>query len=212
LKDWTPSRKPALLPAAFVEPCIPTLVGAPPKGADWIHELKHDGYRLMVWRDGERVRLFTRRGFDWTSRYPWIARSARQLLATRFLIDGEAVYCGDDGLPDFDRLHSRTEDASVFLYGFDLLAIDGTDIRQERLDDRRARLSELLARPDGIRFSEHLDGDGEIVFRHACKLGAEGIVCKRRDSVYRSGRSKSWLKVKNPQRPAMLRLEDGSWE
>jgi bifunctional non-homologous end joining protein LigD len=140
-----------------------------------------------VWRGGERVRLFTRRGFDWTERYPWIMRSARQLAATRFLIDGEAVCCGDDGVSDFARLHSRNEDAKVFLYGFDLLAIYGADIRQERLDDRRAKLGRLLAGGDGIRFSEHVAGDGETIFRHACKLGLEGIVCKRRDSVYRSG-------------------------
>jgi bifunctional non-homologous end joining protein LigD len=92
---------------------------------------------------------------------------------------------------------------------FDLLAVDGLDIRGERLDDRRAKLRKLLARPDGVRFSEHLAGEGE--FRHACKLGLEGIVSKRRHSAYRSGRSKSWIKVKNPDSPAMLRLEDGTW-
>jgi hypothetical protein len=91
-----------------------------------------------------------------------------------------------------------------------LLAVDGADIRHGRLEDRRAKLRQLLVRPDGIRFSEHLDGDGETVFRHACKLGLEGIVSKRRDAPYRSGRSKSWLKIKNPNSPAMLRLvEDG---
>jgi bifunctional non-homologous end joining protein LigD len=83
----------------------------------------------MVWRDGQRVRLFTRRGFDWTLRYPWIVQSARRLRVTRFLLDGESVACGDDGVSDFQRLHSRAHEASVFLYGFDLLAIDGTDMR-----------------------------------------------------------------------------------
>jgi ATP-dependent DNA ligase len=176
-----------------------------------VHEIKHDGYRLMVWRDGERVRLFTRRGFDWTRRYPWIVHSAQRLPVTRFLIDGEAVVCGEDGVSDFERLHSQANDASVFLYAFDLLTIDGADIRRDRLDDRRAKLGEVLARPDGIRFSEDLAGDGGRMFEHACKLELEGIVSKRRDGPYRSGRSKAWLKVKNPDSPAMRRLEDGSW-
>jgi ATP-dependent DNA ligase len=103
-------------------------------------------------------------------------------------------------------LNEAPHDARVFLYAFDLLAIDGTDIRGERLDDRRAKLRKLLGRPDGIRFSEHLAGDGETMFRHACKLGLEGIVSKRRDATYRSGRSKAWLKIKNPESPAMRRL------
>jgi ATP-dependent DNA ligase len=206
--DWSTPRKAALRPAAFIAPCVPTLAKEPPTGPAWVHEIKHDGYRLMVWRDGERVRLFTRRGFDWTHRYPRIVHSARRLRAARFLIDGEAVICGEDGVSDFERLHSGEHNASVFLYGFDLLAIDGTDMRPERLDDRRANLRQLLVHPDGIRFSDHHAGDGEVIFRHACKLRLEGIVSKRRDAPYRSGRCKAWLKVKNPDSPAMLRLEN----
>jgi ATP-dependent DNA ligase len=175
-----------------------------------VHEIKHDGFRLMVWREGERVRLFTRRGFDWTQRYPWIVHSARRLPVARFLIDGEAVVCGEDGVSDFKRLQSRAEDAGAFLYAFDLLGLDGQDIRGERLDDRRV-FRHLLARPDGVRFSEYLAGEGERIFAHACKLGLEGIVSKRRDRAYRSGRSKTWLKIKNPASPAMLRFENGPW-
>jgi bifunctional non-homologous end joining protein LigD len=167
-----------------------------------------------VWRDGDRVRLFTRNGYDWTQRYPWIVHTARRLRATRFLIDGEVVVCGDDGVADFARLHSQAHDVSAFLYGFDLLSVDGTDIRRERLADRRTKLRTVLARPDGIRFSEDLDGDGEIMFRHACKLGLEGIVCKRRDSTYRSGRDQ-WRAVlaaftRNPQARAWCALAAGS--
>jgi bifunctional non-homologous end joining protein LigD len=162
----------------------------------------------MLWRDGDRVRLFTRRGFDWTKRYTWIARSAEKLRATRFLIDGEAVVCGADGVSDFGKLHSQQQDDHVFLYALDLLSVDGTDLRHERLDDRRAKLRRLLVRPDGVRFSEHHAGDGEVMIRHACQMGLEGIVSKRRDSSYRSGRSKVWLKVKNPDSPAMLRPEE----
>lgn len=205
--DWSPPYRPPFRPAGFMEPCMPTVAEKPPIGQVWVHEIKHDGFRLMVWRDGERVRLFTRRGFDWSERYPRIARSARKLRATRFLIDGEAVVVGDDGASDFEKLHSRAHDASVLLYGFDLLSVDGTDIRGERLEDRRGTLRLLLAHPEGIVFSDH-HPDGEVVFRHARKLGLEGIVSKRRDSLYESGRSKSWLKVKNPDSPAARRLVD----
>jgi ATP-dependent DNA ligase len=214
--DWSLPPRPALRPAAFIGPCIPTVAATPPTGPAWVHEIKHDGYRLMVWRDGDRVRLFTRRGFDWTDRYPRIVHAASRLPVTRFLIDGEAVVCGEDGVTDFARLHSREHDSSVFLYAFDLLAVDGTDLRHERLDDRRATLGEQITTPGkleaaGIRLSESLDGDGETMFRHACKLGLEGIVSKRRDAPYRSGRSKTWLKVKNPDSAAMRRLEDVAW-
>jgi ATP-dependent DNA ligase len=114
--------------------------------------------------------------------------------------------CGDDaGISDFARLHSRAHDGAVFLYAFDLLAVDGADIRGERLDERRVKLSRVLARPDGIRFSEHLARDGARVFEHACMLGLAGIVCKRRDAPYRSGRSRAWVKVKNPESAAMRR-------
>jgi bifunctional non-homologous end joining protein LigD len=89
--------------------------------------------------------------------------------------------------------------------------VDGQDIRGERLDARRAKLHKLLARPDGVQFSENLSGDGERMFEHACKLGLEGVVSKRRESGYRSGRSKTWLKIKNPASPAMARFENGSW-
>lgn len=162
----------------------------------------------MVWRDGERVRIFTRRGFDWTQRYPRIVNSARKFRSNRFLIDGEAVICGEDGIADFERLHSRQHDASVYLYGFDLLSVDGADIRNERLEDRRGKLRLLLAHPDGIHFSDHQAGDGELIFRHACQLGLEGIVSKRRDSSYESGHSKAWLKIKNPDSPAARRPVD----
>jgi ATP-dependent DNA ligase len=131
----------------------------------------------------------------------------RRIRITRFLIDGEEVCCDDHGISDFARLHSRAHDGAAFLYAFDLLAVDGDDIRRERLDERRVKLSRLLARPDGIRVSEHLAGDGARVFEHACGLGLEGIVSKRRDAPYRSGRSRAWLKVKNPASPAMRRLE-----
>ena len=101
--------------------------------------------------------------------------------------------------------------SQVFLYAFDLLELNGDDYRQRPLEKRKSKLEKLLARSNGIRFSEHIDGDGEVIFEHACKMGLEGIVSKRRDFPYRSGRVKSWVKIKNPDSPAMLRIEDGSW-
>lgn len=119
---------------------------------------------------------------------------------------------GDDGLADFDKLHSQGYDRDVFLYAFDLLKLNGVDLRQEPLENRKNRLSKFLSTADpGVRLNEHLDGDGAIIFRHACLMGLEGIVSKRRDFPYRSGRSKSWIKVKNPESPAALRIHDGTF-
>jgi bifunctional non-homologous end joining protein LigD len=126
-------------------------------------------------------------------------------------VDGEAVWCGKDGKSDFDRLHSNAHDEQVFLYGFDVLELNSEDYRQHSLEKRKAKLEKILARTQGIRFSEHLDGDGETIFEQACKMGLEGIVSKRRDFHYRSGRCKSWVKIKNPTSPAVIRIQDGSW-
>jgi len=129
-----------------------------------------------------------------------------------FAIDGEAVVCGEDGVSDFDKLHSQGWDHHVCLYAFDLLEVYGVDFREQPLEKRKARLARLLQGADpGVRFNEHLGGDGTTAFEHACKLRLEGIVSKRRDFPYRSGRTKSWLKVKNPMSPAMLRVQDGTW-
>jgi ATP-dependent DNA ligase len=134
------------------------------------------------------------------------------LLRVRcIIVDGEAVWAGQDGKSDFDKLHSGAHDASVFLYGFDLIELDGEDLRPAPLEQRKGKLEKLLARNDGMRFSEHLAGDGATIFAHACKLGLEGIVSKRRDLPYRSGRCRGWIKVKNPASPAVLRIQDGTW-
>ena len=173
--------------------------------------IKHDGYRLIARRNGDRVRLYTRRGYIWTDPYPRIVDALRSLRVGSIAIDGEAVVCGKDGKSDFDRLHSRAHDAGVFLYGFDLIELDGEDLRPAPLEHRKAKLEKLLTRSDGIRFSEHIEGDGAMIFAHARKLGLEGIVSKRRDLPYRFGRCKAWVKVRNPQSPAALRIEDGTW-
>jgi bifunctional non-homologous end joining protein LigD len=200
-----------LVPGAKIPPCLPTPSQKAPSGSAWVHEIKHDGYRLIARKDGRRVRLYTRRGYNWSGKYPWIVESLLSLRVQSIIIDGEAVWAGTDGRSDFDRLHSGAHDAGVFLYAFDLLKLNGEDYRQHPLEKRKAKLEKLLAHTDGMRFSEHIDGDGETIFVHACKLGLEGIVSKRRDFGYRSGRCKSWVKIKNPGSAAVLRIQDGSW-
>jgi bifunctional non-homologous end joining protein LigD len=196
----------------FIDPCIPTLAAKPSSGLDWVHEIKHDGYRLIVRRDGKAVRLFTRRGHDWTHRYPSIAAGAAMLRARSFTLDGEAVVCGADGIAVFDALHRRHKANDAILYAFDLLEFNGKDLRPMPLSERRAKLARLLARaPAGIVFNGHTDEDGAVVFRHACKMGLEGIVSKRLTSPYRSGPSRDWIKVKNPDSPAMRRARAGVW-
>jgi bifunctional non-homologous end joining protein LigD len=126
-------------------PCIPTRATKVPASPDWIHELKYDGYRLIVVRDGDRVKLLTRNGHDWTKRYPWIAESALKNRQKHFVIDGEAVIHGVDGISDFDALHSGKHDEEVQLYAFGMLAGDGDDLRQLPLSMRKTNLARLLA-------------------------------------------------------------------
>jgi bifunctional non-homologous end joining protein LigD len=161
-----------------------------------VHEIKHDGYRLIVRRAGDRVRLLTRRGIDWTKRFPRILDAVRRLRVSSIVIDGEACVCDNDGISDFEKLHSQGYDHWAILYAFDLLELDGTDHRADPLEARKLKLEKILApSSDGVCFNEHLELSGAIVFEHACKLGLEGIVSKRRDMPYRSGRAKCWLKT-----------------
>jgi ATP-dependent DNA ligase len=191
-------------PNGFIEPCIPTRAAEPPTGPDWIHEIKHDGYRLIVRRDGDAVRLFTRRGYDWSDRYPAIARAAAKLRARSFTIDGEAAVCGPDGVAVFDALHRRGTVPEALLYAFDLVELDGIDYRSMPLAKRKERLTRLIDRRlVGIVMNDHTDAPGELVFDQACRMGLEGIVSKRLSAPYRSGRSRDWIKVKNPRGPAM---------
>ena len=183
-----------------------------PTGPEWVHEIKHDGYRLIVRRDGQGVRLYTRRGFNWSGRFQLIVEAMRRLRVRSVTIDGEVVVCGEDGRPNFDLLHDRCHDRVAVLIGFDLLELDGDDWRPRPLEQRKAKLAKLVSRAaSGIHFNEHINGDGAVIFDHACRLGLEGIVSKRRDLPYRSGRSKCWVKIKNPASPAMARIEDGTW-
>ena len=183
-----------------------------PAGPQWIHEIKHDGYRLLVRKSSGKVRIYTRRGADWTKRFPAIVEAARKIKAASFYLDGEGVVCNADGVALFDKLHSKANDHAVFLYAFDLLEIEGEDLTPVPLGGTQGPAPQGASRRrGGIVYNEHLDGDGAMIFQHACRLGLEGVVSKRRDLPYRSGRAKSWLKIKNPKSPAALRIEDGTF-
>src|SRR5215468_950175 len=208
-----PVVNPATLPKAkagalpkFVEPCLPTAVEKAPSGGDWVHEIKYDGYRVQVRVDNGRVTLLTRTGLDWTDRFPAIAKAVMSLPVKSALIDAEIVVQTEAGVASFTALVEalRTgKGGDLVLYTFDLLHLDGFDLREVALKDRKAALAEVIAAKgeDGrIRFSDHLPGDGDTVFRHASRLGLEGIVSKRRSAPYVSGRVTSWLKLKSTDR------------
>ena len=175
---------------------------------------KHDGFRVIARKDGNRVRLYSRAGNDLTYRFPLIVEALARLRARSCIIDGEAVACSDDGMADFNRIRYRQYDAEVFLYAFDLIELNGDDLLRDPLQVRKATLASVIARVgSGLRFNEHMEeADGPLVFQHACKLGLEGIVSKRRDSGYRSGRSPDWIKSKNPNAPAVKREAEIDWQ
>jgi bifunctional non-homologous end joining protein LigD len=175
--------------------------------------MKPAGVRMMVRRDAAGVRLLTRHGYDWSGRFPLIAEAAGALQVRSFLIDGEAVACDQDGMPSFDRLRYRRGDGTAFLYAFDLLEINGQDLRREPLEVRKRELGKLLrwTAQVGLQFNEHIAEPGDVVFRHACKMGLEGIVSKRLGSRYVSGRTRDWLKMKNPAAPAVKRGAEEDW-
>ncbi|WP_082885246.1 DNA ligase [Bradyrhizobium stylosanthis] len=172
--------------------CLPTAAKAVPTGCDWFHEVKYDGYRLRVERNGSAVRLITRNGHDWTKRFPWIVEAALKNREKQF---------------DFDALHSRKYDHEVQLYAFDVLALGGEDFRQLPLEMRKTNLARLLrGRPEGIFVAPFESGEiGPDLFRKACEMGLEGLVSKRRDRRYIAGRTREWLKIKNHTHPAMSR-------
>jgi bifunctional non-homologous end joining protein LigD len=184
--------------------CIPTRGTKVPHTPDWLHEIKYDGYRLRLERDGDRVRLITRNG--------WIVESALKKRMKQFVTDGEAVILGVDGRSDFDALHSGKHNEEVQLYAFDMLAGDGDDMRQLPLSIRKANLARLLARrTEGVFIAPFEQGEiGPDLFLAACRMGLEGLVSKRRDRPYRAGRSPYWVKVKNRNHPAMSRVKEAS--
>ena len=184
----------------FIEPQLPSLVDQPPEGKHWIHEIKHDGYRCQVLIEPDRVRVFTRSGHDWTDRFTSIARAARGLQCKSAILDGEAVIQDESGVSDFEALRSAIQARSpnIILYVFDLLHLDGRDIRQQRLSDRRTLLKRLVGddADSRIQVSDEFDGGGAALCASCRDMGLEGIVSKHAMAPYRSGRSKTWLKTK----------------
>lgn len=183
------------------EPMLASHADAPPEGAEWLHEIKFDGYRLLVRKEGDEVRLLTRNGLDWTRRFSGIAEAARALPSDTLLADGEAVALRPDGVSSFSDLQkalSEGDTSHLTLFLFDLLYRDGQDLRDCALVTRKAALRDLLSRAGetAIRFSDHMEGVGARMRVRACEMGLEGIICKRADSPYRGGRGRAWLKVK----------------
>jgi bifunctional non-homologous end joining protein LigD len=195
-----PGAKRAPFPG-FITPCDPTLRQRAPDGPGWLHEIKIDGYRAQVHIHHGRITVYSRSGYNWTDHFHQIADAVKALSAHDLIIDGEATVFGNTGLPDFQALRrelaKRHSDRLVYL-AFDLLYLDGYDLRNAPVIERKRTLQELLAKPPPkLVYVEHFEmDDGEAVYRHACKLKLEGIVSKRRDSPYRSGRQETWLKLK----------------
>jgi ATP-dependent DNA ligase len=204
--------RPRALPTGFIAPCLPTKTDKLPSGGQWLHEIKHDGFRIIARKNGAQVRLYSRPGNDLTRRFPLIVETLARLRSRSCIIDGEAVACDDNGIASFDLVRHHRANDSVFLYAFDLIELNGDDMRSDPLEVRKATLRSMLAKTGlGLRFNEHLEGDGPTVFAHACKMGLEGIVSKRKDSMYRSGRSPDWLKMKNSDAPAVTREAEEDW-
>ena len=180
----------------------------PPSGDDWLFEMKYDGYRLQFAKAGDAARLFTRSGLDWTDRFSAIAADAARLKARSAIIDGEAVVLGEKGLSDFPALVAALEgkrSQDIVLMAFDLLSLDGKDLRKLPLEQRKANLRALLS-PElpHIRYADHVIGNGAEVFANSVAAGAEGVIAKRRDAAYRSARSDAWLKIKGYPRQDVL--------
>ncbi len=200
------------LPAGFIIPAQPILASKPPSGADWVHEIKHDGYRIIVRRDGLTLRLYSRNAYDWTARLAAIAAAAERIKAKSFTIDGEAVVLGPDGLSRFEDLSRRDAARTAILYAFDLIEHNGEDLRNLPFLDRKAALARLLRQTEaGILLNEHIVEDGLTVFAHACRLGAEGIVSKKVDGAYQSGPCRVWINVGNPASIAVQRERSEIW-
>ena len=144
------------MPTGFIAPCLPTKTDQLPSGGLWIHEIKHDGFRIIARKDGVRVRLYSRPGNDFTRRFPPIARALTHLRCRSCIIDGEAVICDDNGVASFDRIRYRRNDGDVFLYAFDLIELNGDDLRRDPLEVRKATLASIVAKASpGIRFNKH---------------------------------------------------------
>ena len=208
-KAMSAAGKRGALPG-FVQPCLATLSDKAPDSDNWIHEIKFDGYRLQARLDNGKVTLLTRRGLDWTKKFPTVAAAIAKLPAQTALLDGELVSEGEDGVSSFSLLQEDLKSGRhdrMALYLFDLLHLDGQDLRPSPLTARKDALARLLAKMPKhgtLRFSQSLTEPGSVLLKHACKLGLEGIVSKLADAPYHSGRGHDWLKSKCSDRQELV--------
>jgi bifunctional non-homologous end joining protein LigD len=198
LKDLRTARK-ARLPE-FIPPQLATLVKTPPSGDEWLHELKFDGYRMLCRLDRGKVRFLSRNGKEWTTRFPNVEAAAKLLPVTSAMLDGEIVMVDAQGRSSFQKLQramAQSSTASFVYQVFDLIYLDGLDLTRVPLKKRKALLKGICGgKRDQLRYSEHLEGNGDAFFKHACEYGIEGIVSKLANSSYDSKRNRNWLKVK----------------
>jgi bifunctional non-homologous end joining protein LigD len=215
-------RKPAAIGVKapfpdFIEPALASPIEKVPSGSRWIHEIKFDGYRVQVHLANEEVKVFTRRSNDWTKRFRKVANDAWHIKAGSAIVDGEIVVPAADGSTDFSVLQNELKGSStrIVLVAFDLLYLNGRDIRKLPLVYRKAELKKVIAGTDA-QFSESFEIEGREMFAHACKLGLEGVVSKVRDSVYAGGRGNNWVKKICAQRETLtiagFALDEGQWE
>ncbi len=196
-----PGKKEAL--PAFISPQLASEASAPPVGEHWVHELKLDGYRMQAHIDkAGKVRLYTRSGLDWTHRMPSVARELGKLSVESAILDGEVVVLSESGQSSFALLQAAFEEGAshpLTYFVFDLLHLNGHNLRQQPLTERKQILAQMLdSLPEHeiVRYGQHIETEGAPILKEACRLGAEGIVSKRSDGAYISGRSKSWIKIK----------------
>jgi bifunctional non-homologous end joining protein LigD len=196
---------------------LATAIDRVPSGERWIHEIKFDGYRVQVHLANEAIKIFTRRGRDWTNRFRKIADDAWHIAAGSAIIDGEVVVPAADGTSDFSVLQNELKGKStrIALVAFDLLYLNGHDLRKLPLGERKSHLKKLIEKT-AIQFSESFATNGTEIYRHACKIGLEGIVSKVADSRYESGRGNDWVKKTCAQRETLtiagFALDGNDWD
>jgi bifunctional non-homologous end joining protein LigD len=201
----------------FIEPALASSIERVPSGERWVHEIKFDGYRVQLHIANESIRVFTRRGYDWTNRFKKIANEAFLISANSAIIDGEVVVSAADGTTDFSVLQNQLKGKSdkIVMVAFDLLYLNGYDLRKLPLVDRKAHLKKLIAKT-AIQFSESFEVDGSEIYKHACKTGLEGVVSKVRDSKYASGRGNDWVKKTCAQRETLtiagFAMDGSKWD
>ncbi len=205
--DAVPGARAGKLPD-FVPPCLATLSDTAPRDPSWLHEIKLDGYRVQARIDRGRVALLTRKALDWSDRFPGVAAALEAFPADTALLDGEIVSLGEDGHSSFSQLQQDLKDGRddrMVYYVFDLLHLDGQDLRPAALEARKHALAQLVGTGEGpLRLSESFDDEGPVLHRHACELGLEGIISKRRDAPYHSGRGTDWIKTKCADRQELV--------